>query len=245
MSDDNPSERSDLLSGDDASAPVLPKTVDEPAKAPVPVVALAKQSRKWCLRWHLAWRAVWPCCEGTCFFSLAFLFAAGPLLKEKGQRLLRRGLASVSIGDSEDAEEHTESRRVAASAPQSAGKKLSHLSESEDAEESRIDQRGAVADVDNSEADEYSYIGGGGGWSRSESATRAPGPRPFVARRSKPVTPRSEMDDRDEGMSEEVSVSESLAERERKLKPNKSYEESTDAESASESELPMKEEGKA
>jgi hypothetical protein len=47
MSDDNQSERSDLLSGDDASAPVLPKTVDEPPKASVPVVALAKQSRKW------------------------------------------------------------------------------------------------------------------------------------------------------------------------------------------------------
>ncbi len=46
MSDDNPSERSDLLSGDDASAPVLPRMVDEPAK-PVPVVLVAKQSRKW------------------------------------------------------------------------------------------------------------------------------------------------------------------------------------------------------
>jgi hypothetical protein len=153
----------------------------------------------------------------------------------------------VSIGDSEDAEEHTENRRPAVAALPGV-KKLSHLSESEDAEESRIEQRGAAADVDNSEADEYSYIGGGG-WSRSESGTRA-APRPFVARRSKPVTPRSEVDDRDEGMSEEVSVSESVPEREqRKAKPryasNKSYEESTDAESASESELPMREEGKA
>jgi hypothetical protein len=155
----------------------------------------------------------------------------------------------VSIGDSEDAEEHTENRRPAVSALPSVGKKMAHLSESEDAEESRIDQRGAAADVDNSEADEYSYIGGGG-WSRSESTSRAAQRPIVVARRSKPVTPRSEMDDRDEGMSEEVSVSESVPEREQRkgkarYASNKSYEESTDAESASESELPMREEGKA
>ncbi len=170
-------------------------------------------------------------------------------MKEKGQRVLRRGPASMSMGDSEDAEEYTENRRLpVASLAVSSGKKLSHLSESEDAEESRIDQRGAAIDADNSEADEYSYIGGGGGWSRSESATRGISARPMIPRRSgaKPLTPRSEVDDRserDDGQSEEVSVSESVAEKERKGRAkyasNKSYEESTDAESASESELPM------
>jgi hypothetical protein len=53
------------------------------------------------------------------------------------------------------------------------------------------------------------------------------------------------LDDRDDGMSEEVSVSESLVNEKkggslrRPKYSNKSYEESTDAESASESELGM------
>lgn len=54
------------------------------------------------------------------------------------------------------------------------------------------------------------------------------------------------LDDRDEGISEEVSVSESLVASEKRGSlrrhkyTNKSYEESTDAESASESEVPLK-----
>jgi hypothetical protein len=66
MSDDNPSERSDLLSGDDANAPVLPKSVDEPPpKASVPAMALAKQSRKTSLGGERE-RVV----RGVAFFSL-------------------------------------------------------------------------------------------------------------------------------------------------------------------------------
>jgi hypothetical protein len=72
------------------------------------------------------------------------------LSKEKGHLLLRRAF------DSEDAEEYTESRRTHEG--MGGGKKS--LSESEDAEESRHEHRGAPELADNSEAEEYSYIGG-------------------------------------------------------------------------------------
>jgi hypothetical protein len=160
---------------------------------------------------------------------------AAHLAREKGQILPRRGGF-----DSEDAEEYTE-RRVATDG---GGKKSSHLSESEDAEESRHDVR-AVAEMmhDTSEAEEYSYMGGGGGWSRSESGRVASSKISGYVRHSS-LSKASEQDD---GISEEVSVSESLV-IEKKGEPvrkqkytNKSYEESTDAESASESEVPLKE----
>ncbi len=167
------------------------------------------------------------------------------LAREKGQILPRRGGF-----DSEDAEEYTESRRGPAEPSGGGGKKSSHLSESEDAEESRHDARTLAEMHDTSEAEEYSYIGGGGGWSRSESGTsRLPttaGARPLPAvMRHSSLSKASELDDRDDGISEEVSVSESLV-AEKKGGPkhkyaNKSYEESTDAESASESEVPLKE----
>ena len=160
------------------------------------------------------------------------------MIKEKGQRLLRKGVSS--IGDSEDAEEHTDSRRRP-SAKASAATGAS-LSESEDAEESRHEHRthGAGGE-ENSEADEYSYIGG---QSRSESGKVH---RASASSARRHNNKQSELDD---GVSEEVSVSESLMEKDSKKESsrrapakvysNKSYEESTDAESASESELPMR-----
>lgn len=181
---------------EDAEAPVVQQTVEEPAGARRQV---AKDG-------HPA-----------------------ALTKEPGQRRL---VHKIVLLDSEDAEEYTEhaGRRLSI-------KGTSLISESEDAEESRVEVPRTLNAIDES-AEEYSYIGGG---ERSETRTRV---TPRAAKdENKDVTPREDFP------SEEVSVSESLWEQSKsyrqtqpRSKYGKDFEESTDAESASESELPFRDE---
>ena len=138
--------------------------------------------------------------------------------------------------DSEDAEEHTENTNQQRRMSLKGG---GLVSESEDAEESRVEVSYRPSQIIDESGEEYSYIGGGGGWSRtSEAAARAmPGAKELGR------TPRG-----DDLQSEEISASESLVDFRPKTaslrRYGKEFEESTDAESASESELPFKDDDK-
>jgi hypothetical protein len=174
------------------------------------------------------------------FFSWAL---AAALTKEKGQRRLLH--KQQVLMDSEDAEEYTEN----ATARRLSMKGSGLVSESEDAEESRVEvsYRPSMAATEES-AEEYSYIGGGGGWSRSLDTNV------LIDRTTNKETDKSDKSSitpREDFASEEISISESLlhefktsSTKATSRRYGKEFEESTDAESASESELPFKDDDK-